>query len=303
MIYIPSTTTSAAENLAAEEFLLTNCTSGEFLMLWKSAPTVVIGKFQNAYGEVSVAETLRRNITLVRRNSGGGTVYHDEGNLNFTMIADRGENSPEYERFLTPVIAALNKLGIPAKMGDAFDITVDGYKVSGNAQSVVKNRVMHHGTLLFDADLSVLSEITGHASEDVHSKAIRSNPSPVCNLRPYLKHDMDIAEFADYLKTELCGENPEIRTFTDEESAEIARLYETKYNTWEWNFAKSPAFTRVCHDGQSPDCGTYSVFVKGGIVTAVIDNDELAYKLIGTRMTPEDLSAVVPEETVNLLLQ
>ena len=295
MIYIPSTTTSAADNLAAEEYLLTHCTSGEFLMLWKSAPTVVIGKFQNAWGEVSVEEILRRNITLVRRNSGGGTVYHDEGNLNFTMIADRGENSPEYERFLTPVIAALNKLGIPAKMGDAFDITVDGYKVSGNAQSVVKNRVMHHGTLLFDADLTVLSGITGHANADVQSKAIQSNPSPVCNLRPYLKHDMDIAAFADYLKTELCGEHPEIRTFTEEESAELERLRDTKYAAWDWNFARSPAFTK--------SCGTFSVFVKGGIITAVTDNDELAYRLTGVRMTPEDLRAAVPEYIVHLLLR
>ncbi len=295
MIYIPSTTTSAAENLAVEEYLLTRCTSGEFLMLWKSAPTVVIGKFQNAYGEVSVAETLRRGIALVRRNSGGGTVYHDEGNLNFTMIADRGENSPEYERFLTPVIAALRDLGIPAKMGDAFDITVDGYKVSGNAQSVVKNRVMHHGTLLFDADLTVLSEITGHASADVQSRAIASNPSPVCNLRPYLKHDMDIAAFTDYMKTALCGENADIRTFTDEETAEIERLRDTKYAAWEWNFAKSPPFTK--------NCGSFSFFVKGGIITAVLDNDELAYNLTGVSMKPEDLYAAVSEETANLLLR
>ncbi len=295
MIYIPSTSTSAAENLAVEEYLLTHATSGEFLMLWKSAPTVVIGKFQNAYGEVSVAETLRRGISLVRRNSGGGTVYHDEGNLNFTMIADRGENSPEYERFLTPVIAALRDLGIPAKMGDAFDITVDGYKVSGNAQSVVKNRVMHHGTLLFDANLTVLSEITGHASVNVQSKAIQSNPSPVCNLRPYLKHDMDIAAFTDYLKTALCGENAKIRTFTPEETAEIERLRDTKYSAWEWNFAKSPAFTK--------DCGAFSVIVKGGIITAVLDNEELAYKLTGVSMKPEELYSTVPEETANLLLR
>ncbi len=295
MIYIPSTTTSAAHSLAVEEFLLTHAASGEFLMLWKSAPTVVIGKFQNAYGEVSVGETLRRGIALVRRNSGGGTVYHDEGNLNFTMIADRGENSPEYERFLTPVIAALRDLGIPAKMGDAFDITVDGYKVSGNAQSVVKNRVMHHGTLLFDADLTVLSEITGHASADVKSKAIQSNPSPVCNLRPYLKHDMTIDAFADYLKTALCGENAEIRTFTDEENAEIERLRDTKYNTWEWNFAKSPAFTK--------DCGTFSVDVKSGVITAVHGNEKLAESLTGVRMNPEDVRAIVTEETANLLFR
>ena len=295
MIYIPSTTTSAAHSLAVEEFLLTHAASGEFLMLWKSAPTVVIGKFQNAWGEVSVGETLRRGIALVRRNSGGGTVYHDEGNLNFTMIADRGENSPEYERFLTPVIAALRDLGIPAKMGDAFDITVDGYKVSGNAQSVVKNRVMHHGTLLFDADLTVLSEITGHASADVKSKAIQSNPSPVCNLRPYLKHDMTIDAFADYLKTALCGENAEIRTFTDEENAEIERLRDTKYNTWEWNFAKSPAFTK--------DCGTFSVDVKSGVITAVPGNEKLAESLTGVRMNPEDVRAIVTEETANLLFR
>ncbi|MBQ9996519.1 MAG: lipoate--protein ligase [Clostridia bacterium] len=294
MIYIPSTSTSAAENLAAEEFLLTRVTEGDLLMLWKSAPTVVIGKFQNAYGEVSVAETLRRGITLVRRNSGGGTVYHDEGNLNFTMISDRGENSPDYERFLTPVIAVLRDLGIPAKMGDSFDITVDGYKVSGNAQSVVKNRVMHHGTLLFDADLTVLSEITGHASADVQSKAIRSNPSPVCNLRPYLKNDMDIAAFAEHLKTALCGENAEIHTFTDEETSEITHLRDTKYRTWEWNFAKSPAFTK--------DCGTFSVDVKNGIITAV-HGEHPVENLIGVRMNPEELSAVTDSKTVNLLLQ
>lgn len=295
MIYIPSNTTSAAHSLAAEEFLLTRATDGEFLMLWKSAPTVVIGKFQNAYGEVSVAETLRRGTTLVRRNSGGGTVYHDEGNLNFTMIADRGKNSPDYERFLTPVIEALRGLGIPAKMGDAFDITVDGKKVSGNAQSVVKNRVMHHGTLLFDADLTVLSEITGHASADVKSKAIQSNPSPVCNLRPYLKNDMDIAAFTEYMKTALCGEHADVRTFTADEIREIERLRDTKYATWEWNFAKSPAFTK--------DCGTFSVDVKSGIITAVHGDDELAEHLTGVRMHPEDVRAAVTEKTANLLFR
>ena len=295
MIYIPSATTSAAHSLAVEEFLLNRCTSGDFLMLWKSAPTVVIGKFQNAYGEVSVGETMRRGITLVRRNSGGGTVYHDEGNLNFTMIADRGENSPDYERFLTPVIAALRGLGIPAEMGDAFDITVDGKKVSGNAQSVVKNRVMHHGTLLFDADLTVLSEITGHANADVKSKAIQSNPSPVCNLRPYLKHDMDIAAFTEYLKNALCGEPAELRPFTEDEIRKIEHLRGTKYSTWEWNFAKSPAFTK--------DCGTFSVDVKSGVITAVHGNDALAEALTGLCMKPEDIRTAVPEETANLLFR
>lgn len=295
MIYIPSSSTSAAYNLAVEEFLLTRVTSGELLMLWKSAPTVVIGKFQNAFGEVSVGEIERRNIVLVRRNSGGGTVYHDEGNLNFTIIADRGENSPDYERFLLPVVDALQSLGITAAIGDAFDITVDGKKVSGNAQSVVKNRVMHHGTLLFDADLSVLSDVTGHARADVRSKAIPSHPSPVGNLRPYLKNDMDIDTFANLLKIALCGKNAEVRSFTEEELREIERLRDEKYGTWDWNYGKSPAFTK--------DCGTFSVDVKSGIVTAVHGNDGLAKILVGCRMNPTEIREVAGDDVVRALFR
>ncbi len=295
MIYIPTSSMSAAYSLAAEEFLLTRVTSGDLLMLWKSAPTVVIGKFQNAYGEVSVGEIERRGIDLVRRNSGGGTVYHDAGNLNFTFIADRGENSPDYERFLAPVVDALQNLGIPAAMGDAFDIVVDGKKVSGNAQSVVKNRVMHHGTLLFDADLSVLSAVTGHASADVTSKAIQSNPSPVCNLRPYLENDMGIDAFANRLKTALCGENAEVRPFTEEEIREIERLRDEKYGTWDWNFGKSPAFTK--------DCGAFSVDVKSGIILTVHGNDRLAEILTGRRMNPAEIREVAEDDVVRALFR
>ncbi len=295
MIYIPTSSTSAAYNLAVEEFLLTRVTSGDLLMLWKSAPTVVIGKFQNAYGEVSVGELERRGIGLVRRNSGGGTVYHDGGNLNFTMIADRGVNSPDYERFLMPVVDALQSLGIPATMGDAFDIVVDGKKVSGNAQSVVKDRVMHHGTLLFDADLSVLSEVTGHASADVRSKAIPSKPSPVCNLRPYLREDMTIDAFANRLKTALCGENADVRPFTEEESREIERLHDTKYGTWAWNYGKSPAFTK--------DCGAFSVDVKAGEITAVRGDERLAGILTGRRMNPAEIRDVAEAEVVRALFR
>lgn len=287
MIYIPNSSTDAAYSLAVEEFLLTRVTSGDLLMLWQNTPTVVIGKFQNAYGEVSVETLLRRGITLVRRNSGGGTVYHDEGNLNFTMISDRGETSADYARFLTPVIEALRGLGIPAKMGDAFDITVDGKKVSGNAQSVVKNRVLHHGTLLFDSNLSVVDEITGHETAGVTSRAIRSNPSPVGNLRPFLARDMDFAAFRHSMKTALCGDAPETYSFTDEERREIQRLYDTKYRTWEWNYGRSPAFTR--------DCGTFSVDVKDGIITAVHGDDRFAALLTGCRMRPDDLPEPIPE--------
>ncbi len=299
MIYLENNVIDAAYSLAVEEFMLNYRTSGEYLMLWRSAPTVVIGKFQNAYGEVSTAETARRGIALVRRNSGGGTVYHDTGNLNFTMFADRGDSAPDYERFLTPVVAALRELGVPARIGDSFDITVDGKKVSGNAQSVVKNRVMHHGTLLFDSDLTVLHEVTGHASESVKSKAIRSNPSPVCNIRPFLVRDMEIAEFTEFLKTALCGKAPEVLRLSEEEIIEITRLADEKYRAWDWNYGKSPAFTK--------DCGAFSVDVKSGVILAVHGDDALAEALVGARMHPEEVRSRLDgrdahkEEIVNIL--
>lgn len=294
MTYVSNDSLLAAHSLAVEEFLLNNVTDGTILMLWKSAPTVVIGKFQNAYAEVSLCELMKRGISLVRRNSGGGTVYHDGGNLNFTFIADCGESSPDYERFLSPVVRALRRLGINAELGSAFDITVDGKKVSGNAQSVLRGRVMHHGTLLFDSDLDVLSSVTGHASESVRSRAIASRPSPVCNLRPYLKHDMGISEFTEYLKNELCGGDIGERAFTPTEEREIERLRDEKYLSWEWNLGRSPKFTK--------DCGDFSAEVTGGIITAVHGNAELEKILVGHRMELSELCEAVGEDLTELIL-
>lgn len=294
MIYVSNDSHIAAHSLAVEEYLLNNVTDGTILMLWKSAPTVVIGKFQNAFGEVGISELQRRGIPLVRRNSGGGTVYHDEGNLNFTFITDRGDDSPDYERFLAPVVRALQSLGIPAEIGNAFDITVDGKKVSGNAQSVVRGRVMHHGTLLFDSDLTALSALTGHARDDIQSKAIKSRPSPVCNLRPYLKNDMDTDEFTKYMTNALCGEDVTIRNFTKEETGEIERLRDEKYLSWEWNFGRSPKFTK--------DCGTFSADVAGGIITAVHGNAELEKILVGHRMEISELCDIVGDDITELIL-
>ena len=120
-------------------------------MLWRGERSVIVGKNQNVYGEVSLLECEKHCTPIFRRNSGGGTVYHDLGNVNFSFFSDMGERT-DYARFLTPVVEFLRSLGVPAEMGEAFDITVNGKKVSGNAQSVHRGRVMHHGTLLFDAD-------------------------------------------------------------------------------------------------------------------------------------------------------
>lgn len=276
MLSIKNDSHDPAFCLAAEEFLLENYTSGEFLMYWSGDRSIITGKFQNIYEEVSLLECQKNNIGVYRRNSGGGTVYHDLGNVNFSFFADRGESSPDYERFLTPVITALRHMGVPAEMGSSFDITVDGKKVSGNAQSVHKNRVMHHGTLLFDVDLAALSSLTGHAREKIKSKSIKSNPSPVCNIKPYLP-GLTVSEFTEKLKYALCHE--EI-SFTNEEKAEINRIADEKYRTWDWNFARSPAFEL--------SCGNINLTVRKGVIESSSVYPEI---LIGLPMIPDAVFA------------
>ena len=227
-----------AYNLAAEEYLFTN-SSDECVMLWTSEPSVIIGKFQNPYAEVSLTECERHGIGVFRRNSGGGTVYHDRGNLNYTVFSKKSENSPDYKRFLTPIIEFLATLGISAEIRDTSAIFVDNKKISGSAQSVIGERVMHHGTLLFDADLSALSRLTGHAREKIISKAIRSNPSPVTNIKKYMPLPCSTDEFSEKLRDYLGGDEAE---FSENELQRISELANTKYGTWEWNWGKTGSF-------------------------------------------------------------
>lgn len=271
MLSIKNDSHDPAFCLAAEEFLLENYTQGEFLMLWSGEKSVITGKFQNIYEEVSLLECQKNNIGIFRRNSGGGTVYHDLGNVNFSIFADKGDSSPDYERFLTPIVSALNSLAIPAEIGKSFDITVGGKKVSGNAQSVHKSRVMHHGTLLFDTDLGVLSSVTGHASAKITSKAIKSTPAPVCNMKPFAP-DLTPEAFAEEIKNALCS--GEI-SFTNEEISEINRIADEKYRTWEWNFGRSPAFELKS--------SSISLSAKNGVILSA---DVYSEALVGMKLVP-----------------
>lgn len=240
MIRILNDSKNPAFSLAAEEYLLERKTGEEFLMLWQNRPSVIIGKFQNPFLELSPGLCMRNNIGVYRRNSGGGTVYHDLGNLNYTVVADRGEGSPEYERFLAPVIAFLATLGIEAEIRDTSAIFANGVKISGNAQSVSGGRIMHHGTLLFDSVLGELNTFTGRERDGVSSRSIRSNPSEVGNIRPMLREDMTFGMFRDSLGKYLTNETV---SFSGEEMSTIETLAAEKYRTWEWTYGRTTAFT------------------------------------------------------------
>lgn len=223
-------------NLATEEYLF-NTTDDDLFMLWQNEPTVVIGKNQNAYAELNMDYIKNNNIHIVRRITGGGAVYHDLGNLNYTFIsAKKGSLGIDFEYFTRPIIEALASLGLNAELSGRNDILIDGKKISGNAQHTNKNKVLHHGTLLFDSDLSVLSNALKVDEEKIKAKAIKSVRSRVTNIKEYL-NELEISNFIAVIEKYLNEKySPErITAPTEEEISE----YLNKYRSEEWVFPDS----------------------------------------------------------------
>ena len=186
-------------NLAIEEYLLKN-SEEEYFLLWQNDPTVVIGKNQNAYTEVNLDYVREHNIKISRRITGGGAVYHDEGNLNYSFISKKDEEGINFARFAAPVIEALSAMGLNAVLSGRNDILIDDKKISGNAQTVFGDRVLHHGTLLFDSRMDVLSAALHVDVEKLKSKAIKSVRSRVGNIKDFLKKDITAENFANEIK-------------------------------------------------------------------------------------------------------
>lgn len=243
MIQIETTSHDPFFNQAFEDYVFRTYREGDVLLLWRNRPAVVVGCYQNICREVHMRALLDRGIPVVRRMSGGGTVYHDLGNLNYTLISD--QTGPlDYDRCLEPVIRALNALGVPAQKNRTCDIAVDGKKISGSAQKIAGGRVLHHGTLLFDSDLSLLDEITtGRKNDAFCSKGTESAICAVTNLRPYLKDDCEIVTFAKRLAEQLLPPGSEQIRLTEPQLAEVRRLADETYHAWDWTWGKTPAFT------------------------------------------------------------
>jgi len=234
-------------NLAAEEYLLKfKDLKDDLLILWQNEPTIVVGKNQNTYEELNLDYINSNNIKVTRRLSGGGAVYHDLGNLNFTIIKNNFSNHRnDFSFFSAPVISCLNKLGIQATFSGRNDILIDGKKFSGNAQYFYKNKLLHHGTLLFSSDLSVLSEALNVKKDKFESKGIKSVKSRVTNISPYIEKNISLKEFKNKLiKSVFEDERKEMKNYilTSEDINMINELVENKYGTWEWNFGRSPEF-------------------------------------------------------------
>ena len=243
MIQIETTSHDPFFNQAFEDYVFRTFREDEVLLLWRNRPAVVVGCYQNICREVHVRALLEQNIPVVRRMSGGGTVYHDLGNLNYTLITGQS-GALDYDRCLAPVLRALNALGVPAQKSRTCDMTVDGKKISGSAQKIANGRVLHHGTLLFDADLTRLDEITtGRKNDAFCSKGTQSAICTVTNLRPYLREDCEIVTFARQLAQKILPPGAKTVRLTQAQLADVRRLAADLYQSWDWTWGTTPAFT------------------------------------------------------------
>lgn len=290
MQYLEMNNHDVFENLATEEYIFHNLTEGSYLLLYQNDTSLVVGKYQNVYQEINVPAVEAAGIKVARRISGGGTVFHDIGNLNYAFITSTKTSGPPcYDDFLTPVIDALQSLGIDARKRNVCDIAIGDQKISGSAQTIHGNRVLHHGTLLFQADMEKLHDYLKVTDATIESKAVASVSSSVTNISSHLQENqMSIEEFKSALRNQLSRQNDTAYMLSDKDKQAIQKLRDEKYNTWEWNWGKSPKFTLRRDE--------VTLFVEHGIITectASFLSKEANAALIGQRYGYQNLTKLL----------
>jgi lipoate---protein ligase len=298
-------------NLAIEEYALKNLDINEtYLLFYINEPSIIIGKNQNTIEEINTDYVESNGIHVVRRLSGGGAVYHDLGNLNFSFITkDDGESFHNFRKFTEPVIEALHKMGVKAELSGRNDILAEGRKISGNAQFSTRGRMFSHGTLLFDSEIDSVVSALNVKKDKIESKGIKSIRSRVANISEFLSEKMSIEQFRSHLLKNIFSELNEIPEYvlTEEDWNKIHDLSKERYQNWDWNYGKSPKFN-LQHSHRFPvggidvrlevnrgvidDCKIYGDFFGVG------DVSEIETLLIGQKYEKAALESAL--ENINL---
>lgn len=252
MIFVPNENNDPRVNLAIETYLLTEMPLDEpILLFYINEPSIIIGRNQNTIEEINKEYVDEHGIHVVRRLSGGGAVYHDHGNLNFSFIMpDDGNSFRDFAKVTQPIIQALHDLGVEgAELKGRNDLVINDMKFSGNAMYATNGRMFAHGTLMFDSDIDEVVNTLKVRKDKIESKGIKSVRSRVTNIKPFLsedKQEMTTEEFRQEILLKIFGVDSidQVKTYelTDQDWAAINKISEQYYRNWDWNYGKSPAF-------------------------------------------------------------
>lgn len=294
-------------NLAIEEYALKNLDINEtYLLFYINEPSIIIGKNQNSVEEINTEYVESNGIHVVRRLSGGGAVYHDLGNLNYSFITkDDGNSFHNFRKFTEPVIAALKQMGVNAELSGRNDILAEGRKISGNAQFSTKGRMFTHGTLLFNSEMDHIVSALRVKKDKIESKGIKSVRSRVANISEFLTEQLTIEEFrSSLLKFIFQGEEVTEYVLTEEDWERIHQLSKERYQNWDWNYGKSPKFN-LQHSHRFP---VGQIDVRLDVEKGVIENckiygdffgvgdvSEIERMLIHVRYEKSELEAALKE--------
>ncbi|MDP4270527.1 MAG: lipoate--protein ligase [Bacteroidota bacterium] len=303
MIYVISKSFKPQFNIALEEYCFRTLRHHDkVFMLWRNEPSIILGKFQNTLEEINMPYVREKGIHVVRRISGGGAVYHDHNNLNYTIISTENKGSEfDFKSFAGPVMEALESLDVKVCLSERNDILINGKKISGHAQAYIRGRIMHHGCLLFNSELSVLSKALEIPKDEFISRGVKSVRSSVDNIYPHLAEKITIEEFTDCILQQMKLRFPDMEEylFSEEELAEVAKISTEKFSSWEWNFGHSPKYTIKRKTGFPAGELLVCADIKNSVIeninfdgTFTLNNSDLSYvesALQGVKYTREDV--------------
>ena len=299
-------------NLAIEEYALKNLDINEsYLLFYINQPSIIIGRNQNTVEEINQDYVDENDIIVVRRLSGGGAVYHDLGNLNFSFITkDDGESFHNFKKFTEPVVDALKELGVEAELSGRNDLLAGGRKISGNAQFSTNGRMFSHGTLMLSSEIENVVSALKVNKDKIKSKGIKSIRSRVANISEFLAEPIGIEEFKQRILEHIFGGLDKVERYewTEEDWKKIMEISESRYQQWDWNYGKSPKFN-VQHSQRFEGVGQIDIrleVAKGQIENCKIFGDffgvgsvrEIEQKLQGVRFSKAEIEKAL--EDVNI---
>ncbi|NLB32195.1 MAG: lipoate--protein ligase [Tissierellia bacterium] len=310
MIYIDTNSTNPFYNFALEYYLIheKELPDNEIFLFWRTEPTVMIGRYQNTLEEINEKFVKENNIHVVRRITGGGTIYTDFGGWQFSLITKGKAQQINFNKYIKPIIDALNQMGVAGEFNSRNDLVIENRKFSGNAQCMRNGYTLHHGSLLFKTDLEQMVKCLTVDDYKIISKGIKSVKERVTNISDYLSESIDTMMFKDIMVKSIMNKSKNEYKLTDEDMAKISKIAKEKFESWQWNYGKSPKFNITktgrfkggkvefrldVNKGKIESCNLYGDFFGN------VDIEEFCNSLIGVEYMKESIEEVLQNQNID----